>query len=104
MEISVALAQEKRGQGSQIITDDKGREWRITPTSQAIRESQQAGRGGLYVVSCRLSRQEREAWLSMLEDLGVSGYRMLQTLIRQRLARHEQERRIRTGCRAKYTR
>ena len=104
MEISEALAQEKRGQGSQIITDEKGREWRITPTSQAIRESQQAGRRGLYVVSCRLSGQEREAWEAMLNDLGVSGYRMLQTLIRQRLARHEQERRIRTGCRAKYTR
>lgn len=104
MEIREALAHEKRGQGSQLVTDEKGREWRITPTSPAIRESQQSGRGGLYVVSCRLSRKERDAWLSMLDDLGVSGYRMLQSLIRQRLARHEHERRIRTGCRAKYTR
>ena len=102
MEIKEALAQEKRGQGSQLITDEKGREWRITPTSPAIRESQQSGRRGLYVVNCRLTSQEWEAWSSMLNDLGVSGYRMLQTLIRQRLARHEQERRIRAGCRAKY--
>lgn len=104
MKISEALAQEKRGQGSQLVTDEKGREWRITPTSQAIRESQQSGRRGLYVVNCRLTSQEWDAWLSMLDDLGVSGYRMLQTLIRQRLARHEHERRIRTGCRAKYSR
>lgn len=102
MEIKEALAQEKRGQGSQLVTDEKGREWRITPTSPAIRESQQSGRRGLYVVNCRLTSQEWEAWSAMLEDLGVSGYRLLQTLIRQRLARHEYERRVRKGCRAKY--
>ena len=102
MEIKEALAQEKRGQGSQLVTDEKGREWRITPTSPAIRESQQSGRRGLYVVNCRLTSQEWEAWSAMLEDLGVSGYRMLQTLIRQRVARHEYERRVHRGCRAKY--
>ena len=100
MGIKQGLTSVKRQRRSQIITDDKGREWSVTPTSQAIRASQGAGAAAMVNVSTKLSAEDARRWEEMLAIHGISSYRMLQRLIQVRLAQHEHEQRIRAGRRA----
>lgn len=100
MSIKHVLSSARRRRKTQIITDDKGREWCVTPTSEAIRASQGAGAAAMVNVSTKLSAEDARRWEEMLAVHGVSSYRMLQRLILVRLAQHEHEQRIRAGRRA----
>lgn len=90
----------KRERKSQLITDEKGREWSVSPTSPAIRESRAQAGAGMVVVATKLKQEDAKRWAEMAQDLGLSSYSLAQRLILKGLARHEQEKAIRRGWRA----
>lgn len=100
MGIKQELSGVKRHRKRQIITDDKGREWSVTPTSEAIRASRAEAGKGMVVVATKLSADDAARWGAMCQDLGLSSYSLAQRLLLQGLARHDQEQRIRRGWRA----
>lgn len=100
MGIKQDLSGVRRHRRVQVITDDKGREWSVSPTSEAIRASRDSASAAMVNVATKLSAEDAKKWEAMLTDYGVSSYRMLQRLILAKLANHEQEKRIRAGRRA----
>lgn len=102
MEDQKTLGNLKRERKSQLITDEKGREWSVTPTSPAIRESRAQAGAGMVVIATKLSQEDAKRWEVMAQELGLTSYSLAQRLILRGLARHEQERGIRNGWRAAY--
>lgn len=99
MEDEKKLSEMKRIRRTQIVTDGKGREWAVSPTSPAIRESRAQAGVGMVVVATKLSQEDAARWAKMTADLGLSSYSLAQRLLLKGLARHENEQAIRKGWR-----
>lgn len=99
MEEQKTLGNLKRERKSQLFTDEKGREWSVTPTSPAIRESRAQAGVGMVVVATKLSQEDAARWVKMAADLGLTSYSLAQRLLLKGLARHENEQAIRKGWR-----
>lgn len=99
MGIKQDLSGVKRTRRRQIITDSKGREWSVTPTSEAIRASRDSVEG-MVVIATKLSKDDAARWTAMVQDLGLSSYSLAQRLLLQGIAKHEHEKRLRAGWRA----
>lgn len=102
MGIKQELSGVKRHRRRQIITDDKGREWSVSPTSEAIRASRATT--GMVVIATKLSAEDAARWAQMVQDLGLSSYSLAQRLLLQGLAKHDQERKLRLAWRAAWRR
>lgn len=100
MEEQKTLGNLKRERKSQLFTDEKGREWSVTPTSPAIRESRAQAGAGMVVVATKLNQEDAARWAKMAADLGISSYSLAQRLLLKGMAKHEQEQAIRKGWRA----
>lgn len=99
MEEGKTLSELRRIRKTQIVTDGKGREWAVSPTSAAIRESRAQAGIGMVVIATKLSRDDAARWAKMTTDLGLSSYSLAQRLLLKGMARHEQEQAIRKGWR-----
>lgn len=100
MEEEKNLSELKRIRRSQIVTDEKGREWAVSPTSPAIRESRAQAGIGMVVIATKLNQDDAARWAKMAADLGLSSYSLAQRLLLKGIARHEQQQAIRKGWRA----